>query len=149
MRYRSPLLRCLRGQQGVGATEYVILFVLAALATIALYSRYGRTVGGKVDVAGSRVGMMGQDQSGHIVDGSSSSSGTGESGAGASAAGGSSPSYEPLPEPIENAHKTTATPIDTRSVILLGILGLAVAALMILAIANRVRKDRKRARIQR
>ncbi|MBI2962984.1 MAG: hypothetical protein HYY35_04460 [Deltaproteobacteria bacterium] len=54
-----------------------------------------------------------------------------------------------MPEPIDGSNQTAGGGVDTRMIVLLGILVVAVGALMILAVAQRVRKDKKKAKAAR
>lgn len=142
----------------MGATEYVVLIVLAAVGAIVLYGKFGKSVGGKVDVAGKRVETLGEDRGGRIVEHGRSSGGgshtraAGDSGGGGDGSSGSSGVSEEsstadlLPERIDGGAGARASTLDTRIIVLLGILVVAVGALMILAVAQRVRKDTKKAR---
>lgn len=145
----------------MGATEYVVLIVLAAVGAIVLYGKFGKSVGGKVDVAGKRVETLGEDRGGRIVEHGRSSGGgshtraAGDSGGGGDGSSGSSGSSgaseesstaDLLPERIEGGAGARASTLDMRIIVLLGILVVAVGALMILAVAQRVRKDTKKAR---
>jgi len=133
----------------MGATEYLILLILAALTTMALYEKYGRAVGGNVGGAGKKVETLGQDDNGHIVEQSASSDAVTSSGAGAGSAGGLSTSPEALPQPITKTRGAASQAVDIRIVILLGIAAMAVAALMVLSIAQRIRKQQKREKARR
>lgn len=142
----------------MGATEYVVLIVLAAVGAIVLYGKFGKSVGGKVDVAGKRVETLGEDRGGRIVEHGRSSGGgshtraAGDSGGGGDGSSGSSGVSEEsstadlLPERIDGGAGARASTLDMRIIVLLGILVVAVGALMILAVAQRVRKDTKKAR---
>jgi hypothetical protein len=150
----------LRGERGVGATEYVILFILAGLGAILLYGKYGRSVGGKVDVAGRRVETLGDDQGSRIVErsapstsaGAASGSGRGgaESGAGtgSGAESGVYSSTQVLPDRIDGGGAPQSKKLDTRVAVILGIIVLAIGALMILAVARGARKEEKKVRKQ-
>lgn len=151
------MLALVRGQRGVGATEYVILFILAGLGAVLLYGKYGRTVGGKVDVAGKRVETLGQEQapgggagSTVVVGGSGGgSSGFGGAiGSGSSAATGEDSSAQLLPDRIDGGEKARPKKLDTRVAVILGIIVVAIGALMILAVARGLRKEEKKARKQ-
>jgi hypothetical protein len=156
MRRRSAVLALVRGQRGVGATEYVILFILAALGAILLYGKYGRTVGGKVDVAGRRVETLGEDQGGRIVErpapSTSAGAASGSGGGGGGSGGGSGPGAESggyantqlLPDRIDGGEKVRSKKLDTRVAVILGIIVLAIGALMILAVARGLRKEEKK-----
>lgn len=150
MRRRSPCRTSVSGQRGVGTTEYVVLIVLAGLAALSLYAQFGRSVGGKVDVAGKRVEALGQDRAA-TVGGAAGVGGSGREGDSGAAAGGgaAAASAEVLPEPIDGSNQTAGGGVDTRMIVLLGILVVAVGALMILAVAQRVRKDKKKAKAAR
>jgi hypothetical protein len=148
------VLRC---QQGAGTTEYVVLIVLAGLGAILLFGKFGTSVGKKVEGAGKRVETMGEDHGGHIVPRSASSGkesqqhtagGSAVSETGASGSDGTveEPPTDLLPERIDGGEGASAKTVDTKTVVLLGIIVVAVGALMILAVAQRVRKDRKQAR---
>jgi hypothetical protein len=141
----------------VGATEYVILLVLAALGAIFLYAKFGRTVGGKVDVAGERVGTLGEEQAAATAGstGTAGGSASGRSGAGSSGGGGGSDastatgaysSPQVLPDRIDAAREARPKKLDTRVAVILGIIVLAIGALMILAVARGLKKDEKKAR---
>ena len=160
MRRPNFVLTVVRGERGVGATEYVILFILAGLGAILLYGKYGRTVGGKVDVAGRRVETLGEDQGGRIVErsapsrsaGAASGSGRGgtESGAGSGsgAESGVYSSTQMLPDRIDGGEAPRSKKLDTLVAVILGIIVLAIGALMILAVARGVRKEEKKVRKQ-
>jgi hypothetical protein len=127
--------------------EYVILFVVVALAALAVYGKYGRTAGGKVGGAGKRVETLGSEQGAYVSE-------TGSSGGGGSTAegGGSSTTsanVDALPQPVGATKDGGRSTIDTRTVILLGIAALAIGALMILAMFQRVRKVKKKPNLQR
>jgi len=167
MRHRSSLLARTHGQRGAGTTEYVILLILAALGAVYLYAKFGRTVGGKVDVAGRRVETLGDDQGGHIVErsapprsagaeggsaGGSAGEGTrsGSSGGGTGSDSGSATgaysSPQLLPDRIDNARDARPKKLDTRVAVILGIIVVAIGALMILAVARGLKKEEKKAR---
>jgi hypothetical protein len=168
MRRRSPVLALVRGQRGVGATEYVILFILAGLGALLLYGKYGRTVGGKVQGAGSRVETLGEDQGGHIVErpapstSAGAASGSGDGGGGSSGSRGIGPgagsgsgaesggyaNTQLLPDRIDGGEKARSKKLDTRIAVILGIIVLAIGALMILAVARGARKEEKKVRKQ-
>jgi hypothetical protein len=156
-------LALVRGQRGVGATEYVILFILAGLGAILLYGKYGRTVGGKVDVAGKRVETLGQEQAPGAGAGSNTGVGGGSGGGGAGSGslggttGGSGPSSstaeysspEVLPDRIDGGDKARTKKLDTRVAVILGIIVVAIGALMILAVARGLRKEEKARKAQK
>lgn len=165
MRFRGRPSEFLRSRRGA-ATEYVILFILTALTAVLLYSKYGRTVGGKVDVAGNQVGALGR-QGPPVADGgdtqgagragsNGAAAGGGNSGGGGTIGGGSGGGGgdeetrpDKLPARVDNHQSAEARAIDLRTIVLLGIFVLAAGIAMILAIAQRVAKDRKKAKARR
>jgi hypothetical protein len=141
----------------VGATEYVILFILAGLGAVLLYGKYGRTVGGKVDVAGKRVETLGAEQasggagSAGVAAGGSGGGGVGSGGLGGATGSGSSAATSEdsvLPDRIDGGEKARPKKLDTRVAVILGIIVLAIGALMILAVARGLRKEEKKVRKQ-
>src|SRR5262249_42048912 len=154
VRLRGRPSEHIRSRRG-GATEYIMLFILSALSAILLYTKYGRTVGGKVDVAGKQVQTLGQDQDGHIVEKPPGGGGTigGGAGGGGGGGGGGGEGEEmrpdKLPARIDNQQSAEARAIDLRTIVLLGIFVVAAGIAMILAIAQRVAKDRKKAKARR
>jgi hypothetical protein len=118
------------GQRGLGATEYVILLVVAVVAIIAVVSRFGKTLGGHMEATGKSVQMLGEDQSGHIVERKSAPV-LGED------QNGHIVERSVLPDPIDKPYDKG---IDTRFFILLGFGGLVVI-LILMAFAKRRQKD--------
>jgi hypothetical protein len=124
----------------------VVLFILIGLGAILMYARFGKSVGGKVDVAGKRVGSLGHEQ--EVASEGSAPGGPAVGGAGTSVSGNAnepSASAQVLPEPVDRGADARRE-ADTRNLVLLGIIVLAVGALMILAIAQRIQKEKKKAR---
>ena len=154
-----------RGQRGAGTTEYIVLFILVGLTALVMYAKFGRTVGGKVGVAGTKVGELGQEVPGSGAasgaaggggsGGTAGGGGTGPRGGGGSSsgshAGDGSEDLRPdnLPIRVDSADEGAARSVDTRTVLVLGILILAIGALMILAIAERIRKDAAKAKARK
>jgi len=142
-----------------------VLVILLSLTALVMYAKFGRSVGGKVDVAGTKVGELGQQvPASGAVSGAAGGGGSGGTAAGGGAGprgggGSSSGSHggdgsedlrpDNLPVRVDSGDEGAARSVDTRTVLVLGILILAIGALMILAIAERIRKDAAKAKARK
>jgi Flp pilus assembly pilin Flp len=128
----------------MGATEYTILLVLAAVVVIAVVSRFGRTVGGNVEVARKSVEKLGQDQNGHSLERRSDQTlGVDDDGhiVERSTSSGAGASLEALPDAIEKPSDAKAKRIDARFAIFVGVVSVAVLMLVVLGMGKRARKS--------